>query len=52
VSDQERRARSYCESIGADPDELVLGVLSLDQPALSERVFFTQSRWRWYVGAI
>jgi hypothetical protein len=41
---EEARARAYCESIGADPDEVVAGC---DWGAR-----FRQPRWRWYVGAV
>jgi hypothetical protein len=48
VTPQERNARAYCLSIGADPDELVWGV----RPAPFGQVNqFTMPRWRWYVGA-
>lgn len=41
----EPQARLYCQSIGADPDEVVWGYV------MGERTRVYCARWRWYVGA-
>lgn len=45
---QERNARAYCLSIGANPDELVWGPANdFSRPKARVRA----PRWHWYVGA-
>jgi hypothetical protein len=48
VTPQERNARAYCHSIGADPDEIVWGLRPCPFGQVNR---FSQARWRWYVGA-
>lgn len=44
---EEREARAYCESIGADPDELIWGGWGT-----GDRIEWLQApRWTWYRGA-
>jgi len=50
---EEARARAYCESIGACPDEDVVGwVTDFGWVASLPRTRIVQPRWRWYVGAV
>jgi hypothetical protein len=49
VTPQERNARAYCLSIGANPDEPVSGV---NKEAFGHGHRVTAPRWSWYVGAV
>lgn len=49
MTSQERNARDYCHSIGADPDALVRGY---DFKTYGHRGVMVQLRWRWYVNAV
>ena len=44
----EDKARAYCVSIGADPDELIVGWSRNKWGGLDR---YESERWRWYVGA-
>jgi hypothetical protein len=52
VTPQERNARAYCLSIGANPDEPVSGYPT---PSffwfIGDRQWVEAPRWCWYVGA-
>jgi len=48
MSPGEANARAYCKSIGADPDEIIVG-WQRDKRGTLEK--FESERWRWYVGA-
>ena len=49
MTSQERNARDYCHSIGADPDEEI----DCWQSHPNGGGYFTQAtRWRLYVGAV
>jgi len=45
----ESNARAYCRSIGADPDEIIVGFNREGDFGL---VRYESERWRWYVGAV
>jgi len=44
----EDRAKAYCASIGADPDEIVVGFRRYRDGFLHRD---RKPRWQWYVGA-
>jgi hypothetical protein len=48
MTSEERNARAYCHSIGANPDEVVWG---LKPGAFGQVRRISQARWRFYVGA-
>ncbi|MGX9980684.1 hypothetical protein [Methylobacterium fujisawaense] len=48
MTHQERNARAYCLSIGANPDELVWGPAN---DFFRPKARIQAPRWHWYVGA-
>lgn len=49
MTSQERNARAYCLSIGADPDEIIWGV---NYQQHGSRIKVHDRRWRFYIGAV